>query len=282
MGLAFFCLTFAEDCDETRYAYVYNSTTPYNGCDLNADGATDVLDIIILIGHILGQEIMEPDMQELADQNDDSSLDVLDIVMTVDIILNPPGYEISADHSAAVRFPMSPIYMNDEYYIHFVSFRLRHEPYAGQVVATVHADDGNSPGEVLISYTINLTGDTEREYYVYMTSACVGMDFDTYYWMSVGAANDTTDATWLYSQQTYFIQSVSEDGGNTWQEGNYGHGGLGRVRAEQVLNSEPFEPQEVEHFLLPDLNPNSPTYSELVGPEVYNGDISCYYFSSVT
>jgi hypothetical protein len=56
--------------------------------DVNLDGSTDVLDVVQVIGAILGTEDFNADQECIADINSDASIDVLDIVMIVELILN--------------------------------------------------------------------------------------------------------------------------------------------------------------------------------------------------
>ena len=55
-------------------------------CDLNQDGSLDILDVVLLVGIILGEE---PTLGEIyaGDMNSDGSIDALDVVRLVDVIL---------------------------------------------------------------------------------------------------------------------------------------------------------------------------------------------------
>ncbi len=56
--------------------------------DVNQDGGVDVIDVVMNISHILGQNILDESLVIVSDINYDLSLDVLDVVMLVQIILN--------------------------------------------------------------------------------------------------------------------------------------------------------------------------------------------------
>ena len=56
--------------------------------DVNLDGSTDVLDVVQVVGAILGTVGFDENQGCIADINLDESIDVLDIVMIVDLILN--------------------------------------------------------------------------------------------------------------------------------------------------------------------------------------------------
>ena len=56
--------------------------------DTNNDGTLNVIDIVLLVGFILGNEIPNDDEFILSDMNGDGNLDVIDIVVLVNTILN--------------------------------------------------------------------------------------------------------------------------------------------------------------------------------------------------
>lgn len=83
---------FAPDQYETA-GFVF--PVPAEEClpgDINVDTALDVLDVVLLVGHILGQTELSGCGLISADVNQDSAVDVLDVVLLVDWILN--GQEI--------------------------------------------------------------------------------------------------------------------------------------------------------------------------------------------
>ena len=51
--------------------------------DLNDDGITNILDVVIIVNMILEMD----SSSELADMNGDSSIDVLDVILLVNLIL---------------------------------------------------------------------------------------------------------------------------------------------------------------------------------------------------
>ena len=56
--------------------------------DTNNDGTLNVIDIVLLVGFILGNEIPNDDEFILSDMNGDGNLNVIDIVVLVNTILN--------------------------------------------------------------------------------------------------------------------------------------------------------------------------------------------------
>ena len=55
--------------------------------DINDDGVINVQDIILLINHILGENLLYESQLENADVNEDSIINILDIVFVINIIL---------------------------------------------------------------------------------------------------------------------------------------------------------------------------------------------------
>ena len=60
---------------------------PYNPGDVNFDFTTNVVDLVLIVGHILGSGTLDDDSIEYADINHDTQIDVVDIVQLVAIIL---------------------------------------------------------------------------------------------------------------------------------------------------------------------------------------------------
>jgi hypothetical protein len=56
--------------------------------DVNIDGTVNVLDLMAVINHILGKNVLEKDAFYRADCNGDESITVLDAVGIVNVILN--------------------------------------------------------------------------------------------------------------------------------------------------------------------------------------------------
>ena len=56
--------------------------------DVNQDGASDILDIILMVNHIVGSALLTDIEFQIADINGDSSIDIMDIVLLVNTIIN--------------------------------------------------------------------------------------------------------------------------------------------------------------------------------------------------
>tara|TARA_Y100001970_G_scaffold267137_1_gene356684 strand:- start:3577 stop:4974 length:1398 start_codon:yes stop_codon:yes gene_type:complete len=56
--------------------------------DVNQDGTSDVLDIILMVNHIIENELLLDSAFDAADINEDQSVDVMDIILLVNVIIN--------------------------------------------------------------------------------------------------------------------------------------------------------------------------------------------------
>ncbi len=72
---------------DMSFRAVYSESGCLPDGDINLDGNADILDIVMLVGHILGDIILEEIVVCHGDLNGDSSIDVLDVVLLVELIL---------------------------------------------------------------------------------------------------------------------------------------------------------------------------------------------------
>ena len=56
--------------------------------DVNGDGGVDILDVIMIMGYILGSADLTEAQIIAADGNADGGVDILDVVAAINIILN--------------------------------------------------------------------------------------------------------------------------------------------------------------------------------------------------
>ena len=68
---------------------------PYDLGDVNFDFLINVVDIVLIVGHILDTNLLDTDVLEYADINSDATIDVVDLVQLINLILtestpNPP------------------------------------------------------------------------------------------------------------------------------------------------------------------------------------------------
>ena len=56
--------------------------------DANGDESVDVIDVVVIITHIIGDEILSNSAEIVGDVNYDSNLDILDVIVLVQLIIN--------------------------------------------------------------------------------------------------------------------------------------------------------------------------------------------------
>ena len=96
-----------------------------NNGDVNHDTALDILDVVLIIGHILGTDPLDDDQTCSADVNGDGNVDILDVVMIVDMILNPAA-RASGASSATIYQDNGVVSIDGNGYVAGVQMTLKH------------------------------------------------------------------------------------------------------------------------------------------------------------
>ena len=93
---------------------------PFNTGDVNFDFTTNVVDLVLIVGHILSSGTLNEQAIEYADINSDSQIDVVDIVQLVSIILTEqspnPNFNLEDINPASEFFgqDIGPSFFNGE------------------------------------------------------------------------------------------------------------------------------------------------------------------------
>ena len=77
-----------EECQEVCY-----HTESSELGDVNEDGEINILDVVVIIGFIIGLEVHSDAESSSADYNQDGEINVLDVVSIIDLIINPDDNE---------------------------------------------------------------------------------------------------------------------------------------------------------------------------------------------
>ena len=249
--------------------------------DINQDGSIDVLDIVGLVGFIIGNATPTDEEVLHSDINLDGSLDVLDVVLVVSVILNgsSASSECVSGFSGAVRFLSPNEYTFEAFSVIFQTAELEGD---GLFEVKLHNDSSGYPGEALGAWDLYLDANMAREYYVFTgDSDCIVLTPMTYYWLSVHPINNQNEAIWLFSEDSY-TYSTSEDMGLSWEDSSSDQVGCTKIFGEQIYESSGFTPSEepVYDWSLEDINPNSDYYSQYIGPSTFVQEdvVSVYYF----
>ena len=75
------------DTLNTLYENWYNTNFPYDNGDINQDFIINILDIVLLVGFILGDEILGIQYY-LSDLNSDSTINIQDVILLINMILS--------------------------------------------------------------------------------------------------------------------------------------------------------------------------------------------------
>tara|TARA_B100000700_G_C14982194_1_gene826974 strand:- start:531 stop:1430 length:900 start_codon:yes stop_codon:yes gene_type:complete len=247
--------------------------------DVNADNNLDVLDVVTMVGFILGTSIPSEEEFDASDTNSDNNVDVLDVVTIVSLILNGINSECTSGLSGAVRFTSNNEYTFEAFSVIFQTEDLNG---GGLFEVRLHHDDASSPGEIIGAWELILDENIAREYYVFVGDTdCITLLPFTSYWLSVHPINNSDEALWLFSEGDY-TYSTSNDMGSTWSNSEVDIVGCTKIFGEQIYESPGNQPEDelVYDWALEDLNINSEYFGQNIGPSTFinNQQVSVYYF----
>ena len=248
--------------------------------DINQDGSTDILDVVSMVSFILGNSDPTEEESQYSDANEDGSIDILDVVMVVNIILNgSDGEECISALSAAVKFTSIGEYTFEAFSVIFETGEL---PGNALFEVRLHADNFDSPGEVIGAWELQLNENIAMEYYVFTGDTdCIVLEPSFSYWLSVHPVDNQDQALWLFSEDD-FTYATSNDLGQNWDSPFENQVGCTKIFGEQIYESGSGIPDDqlVYDWSLEDINENSEYYSDFIGPSTFiNSDqVSVYYF----
>ena len=146
------------------------------------------------------------------------------------------GHLIDANHSVANR-----ISITNDYVLEAMVFYMRAENLEGSnVKVSIRQDDNGIPGELVSelsewNHQVDLLSATNYNLIV-TTNLCIYLDEESYYWWTIEAADNLTQATWIYSNSSFYNIATTEDAGSTWNNQLY-YAGAGGIWAEQVFEN---------------------------------------------
>jgi len=135
LGMAFDSITGAVDYSFDAFGinprWESDVVPSGSGCtangDVTGDGALDVMDIVAVVSHVLGNTILPPDVICHADMDDSGTVDVLDIVNLVDMILNPTIRQTDAK-KVSLFIGDHSVWMTSDGFIGGIQMTLSHDP----------------------------------------------------------------------------------------------------------------------------------------------------------
>ena len=269
----------------------------------------------------------------------DNSCNMMDANDYCTILMD--GFNIDVNNTLADKFSI-----NDDYALEAFGIYLALSPEIADITlehtATIqiHADNNNSPGEILGEWTIDVS--TGYYHNLFVGDGCITLNGGSDYWISAHVDYAHTELIWLYTQYPFYSYSLTSDNGTNWQTSQYGIAGAAAIYAEQIfytnwqpaqnsadinldgttnvvdvvqlvqyvlgnleLNDESLQnadfnqddsinvldvvsivsfilnggqTESMPNFFLEDINPASEYYGDYIGPEVFQDDISIYYF----
>ena len=112
------------------------------------------------------------------------------------------------------------------------------EPAMARVL--LQADNGGIPGEEIYSWDVDVSAETHGNNYflIITTDLCIYLDADNDYWLTLHAADTTSQITWLYSNNATFTYTSSSDQGENWETITTGNCGSLSVWAEYIYEPE--------------------------------------------
>jgi len=149
------------------------------------------------------------------------------------------GYIINSSNAIANRISVS-----NNYVLEAMVFYVSLQSSEGSIIVSMREDNNGIPGELvsdLSQWTVELDPlNTSNYNLIVTTDLCIYLNSGDHYWWTIQAADETTQATWIYSNNALYTYSSTNDGGNTWNS-QIGNAGAGGVWAEQIFVTEASE-----------------------------------------
>ena len=147
------------------------------------------------------------------------------------------GYLIDANHSIANRISVANSYVLEA----MVFYMTAGDIGSNNVVVSMREDNNGAPGELVSelsvwNHAIDLQHPSNYNLIV-TTDLCIYLDEGNNYWWTIEAADNLTQATWIYSNGVFFNTVTSDDAGETWVS-MLSYAGAGGVWAEQIYEAD--------------------------------------------
>ena len=147
------------------------------------------------------------------------------------------GYTITQDNTLADKFTV-----NENYALEAFGIYLTLGPESGNpqldhtATIQVHADNNDTPGEVLGEWSIDVS--TGYYHSLYVGDGCIDLQSGESYWISAHIDNSYTQLIWLYTQIPFYTFSQTSDNGLTWSDSQFGIAGAAAIWAEQIYYTD--------------------------------------------
>jgi len=151
------------------------------------------------------------------------------------------GYVITENNTLADKFTI-----NENYALEAFGVYLNLHPDSNPLLdhsttIRIHADDNDSPGNILGEWTVDIG--VAYYYSMYVGDGCINLDSDASYWISAHVNDSETQLIWLYTQAPFYTFAQTDDNGITWNDSEFGTSGAAAIWAEQIYYSD-WQPAE--------------------------------------
>ena len=149
------------------------------------------------------------------------------------------GYEINWDgnsgQSVSDRF-----FVNTNMVLEALRLYAKAESDSAMARIILQEDNNGVPGNEIHYWDLNIFTENHgsNSVLILTTDLCIFLNEGNHYWITLQALNDSSQITWLYSNEDVFTYSISNDNGTSWQDTYIGNCGSLLVFAEYVYESE--------------------------------------------
>jgi len=158
------------------------------------------------------------------------------------------GYLIDSTHSIANQFSVQ-----NQHVLEAMVFYVSPQSPIANIIVSIKEDNNGIPGQIisdlaLWEFSLNPLNSSNYNLIV-TTDLCLYLSKDTSYWWTIEAEDELTQATWIYSNNSTYTYSRTDDAGVTWNT-SLGYAGAGGIWAEQIYENAILEGDVNFDFLL--------------------------------
>ncbi len=180
------------------------------------------------------------------------------------------GYTVSSEQSIANRFSTS-----NDYVLEALGFYMSLVSEQANLKISIKEDSNGIPGNLvseLATWDYSLQANNESGYNLILTTnLCIYLDKDIFYWLTIEADDDTTEAVWSYSPSDTFTYAYNN---NTWTS-DVGYAGASLIFGEQIIN-QPYSPGDVNFDFLVNVIDIVTIVSHIMGTDILDSEAIIY------
>ena len=140
----------------------------------------------------------------------------------------------------------------NNYVLEAMAFYMTLTSESGILNVSVREDHNGAPGELVndtSEWRYDLDPESVNGYNLIVTTdLCIYLDASNYYWWTIKAETENTEAIWAHSHDAYYTVSIS-DGEDNWETSFSQNAGAGGIWAEQIYEA-PYEVGDVNFDFL--------------------------------